>query len=173
MRRQLFMATVAIAGPLSASGCAREDPADAPIVVCDGEMSQSDFRAFLDGNLVLVGELDGEGSSSAELLGELVRSLVTSGIDFGNLGSATPSFSGGRYMLTTGDASLAFELYVAQPFEQFAAGDIIPHDIFVLDTFATNVEVQIDATQVPPVATLTYDEGPLFGLVDGEIEVSQ
>lgn len=152
--------------------CTEHDPGPPPVTVCDEAMSQADFRVFLDGNLVIVGELDEEGSSSAEALGDLVLSLVLSGIDFGNLGSATPSFTDGRYTLTTGDASVGFTLQLVEDFEGFTAGEIIPHNIFVLDSFAQNVEVRVDATVVPPVATVSYDEGPLFGLVDGEIEVS-
>lgn len=152
------------------AGCPADEPE--PVTVCDGELSHADFRAFLDGNLVIVGELDDEGSSSAELLGGLVVSLVANGIDFGNLGDTRPSFSDGRYELASDDARLGFELYFADAFEGFAAGDVVPHSIFDLDSFAQNVEIQIDASQLPPVATVSYDEGPLFGLVDGEIEVS-
>ncbi len=166
-RRGLWLTLFMIAAT-SPTGC--KDSESEPLVVCE-KLTKSEFRTFVDHDLVLASGLHEEGFSGADLILGLATSLVLNGIDFG--ATSETSFSDGRYTLASSDATVGFELYFAEDFEGFAAGEIIPYDVFALETYAVNVEIQIDATQIPPVAVVDYDLGPLFGLVEGDIEVSE
>jgi hypothetical protein len=145
-----------------------EEPAeDRLVTICDKEMSEVAFAEFLHGNLVIVGALAEDGSSKSRAIADLVIMLALNGIDFSSLDAAHASFDGGRYSLETGESVLAFELTFAGDFGAWAAGDVVPHNVFALSSYARNIEVHVGANGV----TVTYDPGPLHDLVQGEIEI--
>jgi hypothetical protein len=152
-----------------------DGPVDPPrsLTICEEELTEAEFLRFLDGNLVIVAAFTEQGSSKAKAIADLVVMLVLNGIDFGQLGSARPSYQDGRYGLKTGDSDAGFRLYFAQDFESWSAGEPIPHNVFSPDSYARNIEVEVDTGQWPPTATVTWDPGPLAGLVDGSIAIDE
>ncbi len=172
--------TILSALPLLASlstGCTvglDEAPADEEqrtYTLCGDEMTQREMADFVNGNLVILARYSEDGQSKSDAITSLVVSMVLNGIDFSNLGSARPSFEDGHYALQTGDSELGFELIAAGDFADVAAGEIIPHNVFAVDSYARNIHANVDASTFPPTVSVTYEPGPLAELVDGEIEV--
>jgi hypothetical protein len=141
--------------------------------ICGGDMTETDFARFIDGNLVIVAALAEDGSSKSRAIADLAIMLAFNGIDFSNLDNARARFEDGHYAMQTGASELGFELFFADDFGAWSAGDQVPHNVLALDSYAQNVEVRVDATVFPPTATVNYDPGPLHDLVQGEIEVDQ
>jgi hypothetical protein len=168
-REHLLMTTVCLSPLLT--GCAEnsfdEEPLEPRMVtVCGEEMEATEFAEFLDGNLVIVAALAKDGSSKSRAIADLALMLAINGIDFSNLDSAHADFEDGRYSLNTGESKLGFELYFAGDFGAWSTGDIVPHNVFALASYARNIEARLDSTGV----VVTYDPGPLHDLVQGEIE---
>lgn len=162
------------------SGCGAEDGGgggDSEVArsydLCGQTLTSSELLDVLDGNLVVVAQLDEDGSSKSQALGDLALSLVSNGIDFGQLASARPRFEQGEYTLQTGDAQLGFRLFYAAEFEGADAGDAIPHNVFDPDSYAQNVEVQLDTSAFPPTVAVDYDPGPLAGFIDGDLVIDE
>lgn len=152
-------------------GCTSEDDPDDPVLrVCEAELTTSEFAEFLDGNLVIVAAYTEQGSSAGEMLGGLFVGLVFNGLDFANLGSTVPTFQDGAYTLTNGTTELGFTLYWAEDWQDHTAGAPIEYNLFDPDSYITNLSVSnIDI--VRGTVEVDYDEGPLFDLVDGEVEI--
>ncbi len=177
MPRWVLAAAVFLVG--SVGGCqGADDSTDGPQAqrrydLCGEAIPEAELIDFLDGNLVVVAQLDEDGSSKSQAVGDLAVSLVANGIDYGDLTSARPSFSEGAYTLQTRDSELSFRLYYADEFEDAAAGDAIPYNLFDPDSYAQNVEVDLDTSQFPPVVRVDYDPGPLAGMIDGDLRVDE
>lgn len=151
-----------------------EDPAQERLVsLCDQQLTESELIRFLDGNLVIVAAVSDEGSSKSQAIADLAIMMVVNGIDFANLGSARPDFSDGRYSLTTGNSEIGFELFFSEDFEQWKAGDPIPHNVFDPNSYAQNVQIELDTSEFPPTASVDWDPGPLAGLVEGGIDIDE
>lgn len=154
-------------------GSSSDDPSLRTLEVCGTEISEAEMSSFLEGNVVIVADVAEDGSSNAAALGDLAVSLVANGIDFGDLGSARPSYSEGAYSLTTGTSTLGFRLFYAEDFGDAVAGTPVPHNIFDPDSYAQNVSVDLDTSVFPPIVSVDYDPGPLAGLVEGDISVDE
>ena len=150
-----------------------DDVQERRVTLCNQELTESDFVRFLDGNLVIVAAVSDEGSSKSQAIADLAVMMVLNGIDFANLGSARPDFSDGRYSLATGDSEIGFELFFSEDFEQWKAGDAIPHSVFDPESYAQNIQVELDTSEFPPTVSLDWDPGPLAGLVEGEIDIDE
>lgn len=146
---------------------------EAIYTLCGAEMTASEAAEFINGNLVILAQYSEDGQSKSSALGSMVISLVLNGIEFSDLGSARPTFSDGRYALSTGGSALAFELTAAEDFGEVTAGEIIPHSVFAVDSYARNIRTEIDSSAFPPTVTVRYEPGPLAGLVEGDLEIDE
>lgn len=168
---------------LVATGCISDDDdiggsdggptEERTVSLCDQQLTETEFARFLDGNLVIVAAVSDEGSSKSQAIADLAITMVLNGIDFANLGSARPDFSDGRYSMETGDSEIGFELFFAEDFEQWKAGDPIPHNVFDPDSYAQNIQIELDTSEFPPTVSLDWDPGPLAALVEGDIDIDE
>jgi hypothetical protein len=146
-------------------GCGSE----AQYSVCANDFDKSEMVEFLNGNLVVVAGHVEHGASKGRMVGGLVFGLVLNGVDFSNL-DYEARFANGSYEITNGDESLGFRLYFAASFGEYAAGEQVPYSVFDPESFVENLRVtNIDVANGR--ASYDYDEGPLYGLVDGELDV--
>jgi hypothetical protein len=137
--------------------------------LCGTETTRSELVTFLDGNLVIVASHREHGVSAGAIAGGLVLGLVLNGIDFSNL-AYQASFSNGEYQIDNGDASLGFTLFFAEDFGAHAAGEVIPYNLFDIDSYLQNIEV-VGLDPVSGTVTVDYDHGPLYDLIDGEVDI--
>jgi hypothetical protein len=154
----------------SGSGSGDNKPAaEQSYAVCSQSYTKSDFTNFLNGNLVVVASHVDHGVSAGKIAGELVEGLVLNGIDFSNL-KYSAEFSAGSYAITNGDAALGFTLYFTDDFGDYAAGDLVPYNVFDPSSFVKNVRVTNVDLKTGKL-TYDYDQGPLYGLADGNVNV--
>lgn len=132
------------------------------------DIKRSEWLRHLSGNLVLVNSYRDRGVSSAELLDEVVDMFLANGLDFSKLASYQPTFANGVYQLNHNGTGLGFSLYFAKDFAGFKAGDLVPHNLFDHQSFIRNVNVSVDLSGIH----YTYDRGPLFDLIDGDVSLS-
>lgn len=133
--------------------------------LCGSTLNHAQFLQFFNGNLVFVAEHSEDGKSASEAIGSLVASVVVNGLDFAELASYDLSFSDGDYTLGANGKGYTFSLYFAEAFGSFAAGDKIPYNVFDYESYVTDVEITL-----LPTPSYDFEEGPLFALVDGEVE---
>lgn len=167
-----LLSAVAIATSTACSdsgGAAKKPAAEQRYTVCSESYTKADFTNFLNGNLVIVASHVDHGVSAGKIAGSLVEGLVLNGIDFANL-DYSAEFSDGRYEITNGDAVLGFALYFTDPFGDSAAGDVVPYNVFDPNSYVKNLSVtNVDLTTGK--VRYSYDDGPLYGLVDGDIHI--
>lgn len=137
--------------------------------VCANDFGHADMVKFLDGNLVVVARHVGHGVGKGEIAGGLVLGLVLNGIDFSDL-DYEARFADGTYELTNGDESLGVRFYFESAFGEYAAGDIVPYNLFDPESFVENFRVT-NVDLLSGRVTVDYDQGPLWDLVDGDVDI--
>lgn len=131
------------------------------------ELKRSEWLRHLSGTLVMVSSYRDKGATSADLLDEVVD-MFTAGLDFSKAASYRPTFADGVYHLDRNGTDLGFSLYFAKDFAGFRAGDLIPYNLFDYHSYLQNVTLSVSLTGV----NYTYDQGPLFKLIDGNVTLS-
>jgi hypothetical protein len=152
-------------------GCSSEPAAtdEEHYAFCADDYTKSEFVKFLDGNLVVVAAHVEHGVSAGSIVGGLVFDMVLNGIDFSNL-DYEPRFSNGDYELTNGDFSLGFRLFFIETFDEHAAGDVVPYNLFDPESYVQNLVIN-DIDLATGRVSYDYDPGPAAHLVDGEVEI--
>jgi hypothetical protein len=178
MMRGTFGCFLAMAVTMAAVGCSDDDAEGdrtqaepQPVIydLCGGTMNEASFVELMEGNLFLAGGYFEAGADAGLLTGALVYMLVVNGIDFSNL-AYTPEFDDGIYRLTNGDSELGFTFFYAEAFGGGVAGEVVPHNVFDVSSYVRNLEI-VDFDPLTGEVTVDYDEGPLYELVDGEIDI--
>lgn len=151
-------------------------PPSPRVTVCGQNFSQTDFETFMNGNLVIVASYNAKGSSSAKIIQSLIFGMLFNGINFSDLASYSISFdnSTSTYTVGNGTASVSFTLYVTEDFTDssgstIAAGSPLPTNVFAMDSYVTNVGVNVSvggSILHPTVSySYSYDHGPLWALL--------
>lgn len=135
--------------------------------LCNSVLTGAEFMQFFNGNLVFVAEHEKSGKAASEAIGDLVTNMVVNGLDFAKLADYGFSFSDGDYTFGVDGYGYTFSLFFAEDFAEFHAGDKIPYNVFTTSSYVTNVHVTLS-----PKPSYSYDEGPLFDLVDGSVKFS-
>jgi hypothetical protein len=133
-----------------------------------GKLKLSELIKLLNGNLVLVQDLRARGDDSTQLLTELFAGMLLNGLDFTKLALYKPQYDAGSYSLTQNGTGLGFKLRYAKDFGDKKAGDLIPYNVFDPASFVTNPRVDVSLSGL----TAAYDQGPLFGLVQGDVAIA-
>ena len=135
--------------------------------VCGETMLRSEVAALLDANRHAHARVSWDGESRIQLESDLILSLATHGVELATL--ARPNFEDGHYSLGVIGAVLDFEVTFAEDFGEYAAGDVVPYDLWDLSSYAVNVRTELDTSEFPPVVRTVADPGPLADLVEGPI----
>jgi hypothetical protein len=140
--------------------------------VCGRDVSVYDAARTLTGGAIIGGRHVEKGGAAHELLGGLVAGMLLNGIDFVALKDFEIDFADGRYTFKTGNDQLGFRLFFAEDFGDYRQGDPIPHNIFALDSYVTDVDVNVGGTPLDPDIDYDISWGPLADLVDGDLDIS-
>ena len=155
-------------------GCGKEDldeelgcNEESSYTICGKTLNKCDFLEIMNGNLVFVSEFSNKGESSAELAGDMVDSLILNGLDFEKLSEYDINFGDGVYSYSKDGTGISFTLFFNEDFGDFKTGDIIPYNIFSYKTFIDGIKLKISFDGIE----YSYNHGPLYDLIDGEISV--
>jgi hypothetical protein len=135
------------------------------IEVLGQEILKRDLTDLIKGNLFIVGGYSEEGFTTTSIVTGLITMMVVNVIDFTALNSFDLSFTDSAYVFTSGVNYLKLTFYFAEDYGDFQAGDKIPYNLFDPGSYVSNV--QIDWTDI------SYDQGPLFNLIDGGVSFSE
>jgi hypothetical protein len=133
-------------------------------------MSPDDMELWLQGNLVVVAAQHDNGVDGAAAAFGFARMLAVNGIDFGALGSGRPDYDDGVYSFRNGDAVIGARFLFAEDVGDWQAGEPISHDLLSADSFIRNVSIDFEWSLDDLGPTIVFDEGPLFALIDAEID---
>lgn len=135
---------------------------------CGKDLSNDEFIEFLNGNLVIAGTYKDKGSSSSDIIKGLIEAIVLNGIDLTRLSEYNLSFNDGVYKASRDGSGISFKLYFAKDFGTYHTGDLIPYNLFDIETFIANIKISVSLNGV----SYNYDHGPLYDLINGEIKLS-
>ncbi len=129
--------------------------------LCNGAIPRTDLANVLDGTMFIVASYDKDGARLTSIAGGLLFALAYNGINLDSLDTYGLGFNNGVYSFTTPGHSLRLVFFFAQDFGNFQAGDTIPYDLFDAASYVANVSLNTSG--------VSYDKGPLWGLIQGGI----
>ncbi len=142
--------------------------------MCGDSVSVEELLLMLNGAVVAAAEQIDDGVSVYELFGGVIVGMLYNGIDWNQLDDLEVDFDAetGSYMIESGASRVGFRLYWARDFDGHSTGEPIPHNVFALTSYVSGIDVDIGGSIANPRIEYDYDEGPLFGLIDGGVEIS-
>lgn len=141
--------------------------------MCGDRVSAEELLLMLNGAVVAAGDQIEDGVSVYELLVGVVISMLYNGIDWNQLDDLSVDFdpSDGSYVLESGASRVGFRLSWARDFDTFTAGDPIDLNVFDLDSYVRGISVDVGGTVANPRVSYDFDEGPLFDLIEGSVDI--
>ncbi len=133
---------------------------------CGRTTSAKELADVAAGDLATAHAMRNYGANAAELVLGLMHNLTTRGLDFAKISSHRIAFraESNEYVLTTGDGgTLAFTLSLAESLGALKAGEKLPVNFFARESYLRGVKKGAKGE-------VDYDAGPLFELIDGEVE---
>jgi hypothetical protein len=134
------------------------------ISLCEASMTRGQLIELLDGNLSIAASVSEQGYSAADMVGGLIVGFMLNTLDFQALDRWNTEFSGGRYRVRNGVNTLDFHLVFHEAFGDYQPGDTLKQNIFAPSSYVRNVSADLSG--------VTYDKGPLFSLISGNISWS-
>lgn len=129
--------------------------------VCDTRPRRSELIEMLDGMLAIVAGFSEDGFTASQIVGGFATQFVLNSIDFDALDRWNAQFSNGRYRVRNGSSTLDLYLIAGEPLAGYQPGDTVRENLFASSTYVRNVSVNLSG--------VSYDRGPLFGLISGGI----
>ena len=141
------------------------------IAMCGVDVSDSEISYLLHGSAFFASQQAEEGTSIYRFLVNTLVNMLVRGISFSDLRSAKFPFDRetGTYSMDTGRSTIGVKLTFSEDWGDFSAGDPIPNNVFNPRSYVRNVDIDLGSLTNPRFE-ITYDRGPLFDLIDGEIE---
>jgi len=155
-----------------AVGACQTACATQPLVqVCGQVSSELEASVLASGSVVLVSQQIEDGASTWELFFGKVLEMFLVGIPFYRLGELEIGFEDGQYEITTSASRVGFTLVFAEDFGDFSAGEVIPYNVFDVESYARDIQVGVGGTVTNPRVTYDIEPGPLAGILDGSLSI--
>ncbi|MDE3058891.1 MAG: hypothetical protein KGJ59_13135 [Bacteroidota bacterium] len=129
--------------------------------LCGSAIPKDSLAEILDGDMVAVAPYLSQGISLQRIAADLIIGMALNGVNFDALNTYQLSYSSGTYSYVSGMKSINLRFFFAQDFGSFHAGDIIPYNLFSIGSYLTDISVGLNG--------ITYNEGPLYNLIEGNI----
>ena len=141
------------------------------VALCGIEVSRNEISYLLHGSAFFASQQAEEGTSVYAFLVNTLVNMLVQGITFSDLNQAKFPFDRetGTYSMETGRSSLSMKLTFAEDWKDFNAGDPIPNNVFNPRSYIRNVDIDLGSLRNPRF-DVTYDPGPLFDLIEGDID---
>ena len=139
--------------------------------MCGIDVGRTEISYLLHGSAFFASQQYEEGISVYDFLANTLITMLVRGITFTNLNEASFPFDRetGTYSMETGRSAINLKLSFAENWGDYNAGDPIPNNVFNPRSYIRNIDIDFGSFTNPRL-NITYDEGPLFDLIDGEIE---
>lgn len=172
--RIMIMNVLLLLLAISFGGCNEQIPEteQSEYTICERTYSKTDFLQLMNGNLVIVGEYCGKSDSSLGMVANLLVNMFLHGIDFSQLSDYDIEFEDGSYIAGIEDTWISFTLFFAEDFGEHSAGEKIPYNVFDMDSWVTNIDISVSFDGIIPDVDYSYNEGPLYDLIDGDVSFS-
>lgn len=154
----LLLAACQSPAPTAPKPSTKPDPI---LTIANKKIKQLDWAQVLVGSLVFTAGASERGKDTTTLTTGLFVGLVANGLDFASIAQYKPAFADGVYTLTKNDTGISFRLFHTKDFGDAKAGDPIAQNLLAPDSYVTNPRLE--------GLTPTFDNGPLSGLVTGDI----
>ena len=143
-----------------------DDPPTYP--ACGSEpLAESEMEDLVTSTAYVAGTYVEEGRSTNVALFSFFYTLAMNGIDFAAPGFELEPPTDGTFWLRNGDARIGLRLAWAEDGEGHAAGDPLLRDLMDQDSWVADVDVELEGGEL----VWSFEPGPLWELIDGEIEV--
>ncbi len=152
-------------GPTTPPGA----PDDSSVVFGDAKLSRQELRDLSCNQIAVATAEQKFLMSGLPSFSGLFDDFSKGNIDLATLSSISFSFHDGIYEMTDGQKSIRLvfrfaDTYSAGSWGSFAAGDTNPFNVFSTDSYVRNVKISFGG--------VTYDEGPLYHLVDISVRLN-
>lgn len=135
-----------------------------PLTVCGHPTTLGEWYGLIAGNLVIVAATDGAASNARDVVAGILAVMTLGSVDPQDLSGLQTGFSNGvyRYGNHPDTVETSFAFVAAQAFGDYKAGDTIRENVSNVSSYVQNVGISVRNG-------LTWNRGPLFGLIQGDV----
>lgn len=136
-----------------------------PLTVCGHPMTMGEWYGLIAGNLVIVAATNGAAANARDVVAGILAVMTLGSVDPQDLSGLQTGFSNGvyRYGNHPDTVETSFAFVAAQAFGSYKAGDTIRENVSNVSSYVRNVSLSLKNG-------LSWDRGPLFALIQGDVE---